>query len=123
MKTIAFDLDDTLCTRSSNEGAVEKYNTCEPIDSMIKIVNDLYDKGYRIIIYTARGMTSFKGNKNKIEENLYSLTLEQLERWNVKFHQLVMGKEHYDILIDDKVVNSTRIKNKEDIETMLWNMF
>ena len=29
-KIIAFDLDDVLCSRTSNEGDIEKYNSCLP---------------------------------------------------------------------------------------------
>jgi hypothetical protein len=39
--------------------------------------------------------------------------------WGIKHHQLIMGKAHYDLLIDDKVVNSKNIKNLGDIEKCL----
>ena len=118
-KVIAFDLDDVLCYRTSQEGRVEKYRTCKPIKEMIEICNECYDAGHKIVIYTARGMTGFSGNVGAIYSNLYELTTEQLNEWGVQYHQLVMGKVHYDLLIDDKAVNSIRIKNIEDIQKEL----
>jgi len=57
----------------------------------------------------------FRGDTHKIYSSLYQLTLGQLEDWGVKFHELVMGKLHYDILIDDKSVNSNRILCIDDL--------
>lgn len=115
-KVIAFDLDDVLCFRTSDSGGrVEKYNTCLPIKEMIDITNQCYDRGDTVIVYTARGMTSFAGNIHDIYSNLYDLTKNQLNEWGVKHHQLIMGKAHYDVLIDDKALNSNRIKNILDI--------
>lgn len=120
-KIIAFDLDDVICTRPKNIEALgpDKYNHCIPVPEMVKIVNDTYDNGYTVKIYTARGMSVFHGDTHKIYSNLYPLTFKQLTDWGVKFHELVMGKLHYDILIDDKVVNSERILSLEDIKTLL----
>ena len=103
-KILAFDLDDTLCTRPKEKESlgIEKYNHCEPIQEMIDLSNSLYDKGHTICIYTARGMTTFNGDIELIYEKLYDLTLKSLEKWGVKHHGLYMGKLHYDLLIDDK---------------------
>ena len=113
---IAFDLDDVLCYRTSESGGkVGKYNNCKPILEMIKINNECYEQGYKVIIYTARGMTGFSGNCSEIYSNLYELTKKQLEEWGVKHHELIMCKAHYDLLIDDKAINSGKIKSIEDI--------
>jgi len=119
---IAFDLDDVLCSRDTNEGGpVNKFLNSKPNKNMIEVANQCFDSGAEVVIYTARGMTSFKGNHHDIYDNLFELTKEQLSNWGVKYHKLVMGKLHYDILIDDKVVNSDRINKKEDIIKFLQN--
>ena len=119
MSVIAFDLDDVICSRTSDEGPVEKYKTCYPHQDMVDLVNNCYDKGHTIIIYTARGMTGFQGDVDKIYDNLFDLTQNDLDKWGVKFHKLIMGKAHYDILIDDKAMNSLRVKEITDIEDFL----
>jgi hydroxymethylpyrimidine pyrophosphatase-like HAD family hydrolase len=115
MRTIAFDLDDTLCTRDSSEGGVEKYDTCQPIQKNIDIINECYNNKKHIIIYTARGMSHFGGDVNKVYSNLYEKTINQLERWGVSYHELIMGKIHYDVLVDDKVLNIDDVKSATDI--------
>ena len=118
-KIIAFDLDDVLCSRTSEKGAIEKYKSCKPNQEMINILNKCYEKGHKIIIYTARGMTCFKCNVNDIYANLYEITKKQLEQWGVNYHQLIMGKVHFDLFIDDKAVNSNLIKKASDINNYL----
>ena len=115
-KIIAFDLDDVLCTRTSNKGDIRKYLSCSPVQKMIDICNECYDSGYEIIIYSARGMTSQGGDVSKIYHNLYELTNDQLIKWGVKHHKLVMGKQHYDLLIDDKASFSGNISSVAYIE-------
>jgi hypothetical protein len=114
---LAFDLDDCLCERPKGKEhlGVDKYRYCTPIEQMVKIVNECYVNGYYIKIYTARGMTTYSSDVTKIYENLYSLTKNHLDEWGINYHELIMGKEHYDLLIDDKVVNSKKIKNIKDI--------
>jgi len=118
-KIIAFDLDDVLCYRTSEKGKIEKYYTSKPNKQMIEVVNSCYDLGAKIIIYTARGMNSYKKNVDEVHENLYELTKQQLGNWGIKHHELIMGKIHYDLLIDDKAVNSAMIKNINDVKDML----
>ena len=118
-KTIAFDLDDVLCSRESNGGDIKKYLSCRPTQKMIDICNQCYDSGHEIIVYTARGMTTQYGDISKIYHHLYELTKQQLSDWGIKHHRLVMGKQHYDLLIDDKAVNSEIIETAEQIEEYL----
>lgn len=114
-KIIAFDLDDVICKREIEGNNVEKYLSCAPIPEMVEIVNNCYNSGNHIIIYTARGMNVFNKDVSAIYENLYELTHSHLSEWGVKFHELIMGKIHYDILIDDKALSSFRVKSIEDI--------
>lgn len=114
---LAFDLDDCICKRPKDKEhlGADKYKYCTPIDSMIEIVNQCYNEGHYIKIYTARGMTVFKGDVKKIYEKLFDLTYNHLKEWGVNYHELIMGKEHYDLLIDDKVINSNRVNSIKDI--------
>lgn len=120
-KIIAFDLDDVICFRPTGyeDLGPEKYSYCQPYEETIQLVNSLYDEGHKILIYTARGMSQCKGNVDKIYELLYDKTVEQLILWEVKYHKLIMGKIHYDVLIDDKSLNSNEI-NKDKITNFLF---
>lgn len=106
----AFDLDDTLCIRDKKfeELGVGKYKYCIPLPEMVNKLNRLYEQGHTIYIYTARGMSQFNGDVAKVYNQLYTLTLNSLEEWGVKHHGLVMGKLHYDLLIDDKAIGKNQ---------------
>jgi hypothetical protein len=118
---IAFDLDDVLCTRPEGVEHLghHKYLHCQPIQEMIDILNECYDRGDYIKIYTSRGMSVFKGDVSKIYGNLFESTNQQLKDWGIKYHELIMGKIHYNLLIDDKAINSTKISSLKDIDE--WN--
>ena len=87
-----FDIDGTLCTNTDGE-----YERAEPYPDVIAQVNALHDAGHRIILYTARGSTT--------GIDWRELTEAHLQAWNVKYHQLIMGKPEADVYIDDKCVH------------------
>ena len=119
-KTIAFDLDDVICWRPTGYEDLGpfKYDYCKPILETIDLVNSFYDEGYKIVIYTARGMSQYNGNVAEIYSNLYTRTIEQLNSWGLKYHSLVMGKIHYDVLIDDKALNSNKVTKKKIVDLL-----
>ena len=71
-KTIAFDLDDVICWRPKGYEDLGpfKYDHCQPIQETIDLVNELHDDGHKIVVYTARGMSQYKGDVNLIHSNL-----------------------------------------------------
>lgn len=121
MKIIAFDIDDVICTRPKNKETegINKYSYSQPVQKNINIINECYENGYYIRLYTARGMSQFNGDIFKIYDKLYLLTKNHLDEWGVKYHELIMGKIHYDLLVDDKAVNINQITNIKDIKQFL----
>lgn len=90
---IAFvDIDETICYYPK----VRRYDLAEPIYENIAKINKLYDEGWTIIYWTARGGAS------KIDYK--DFTIKQLTSWNCKFHHVKCGtdKPQYDLIIDDK---------------------
>jgi trehalose-6-phosphatase len=94
VKTYCFDLDGTLCTITDAQ-----YANAQPIRERIQVVNDLFDKGSKVIIHTARGSTT--------GIDWTDLTQHQLVTWNVKYHKLQLGKPFADVYIDDKGVKDS----------------
>jgi histidinol phosphatase-like enzyme len=121
VKVLAFDLDDVLCTRPDGieHMGIDKYKQCYPNQDYIDLINEFYNDGYCIVIYTARGMKSLNGDLKLIYEKLYKLTEHQLIDWGVNFNELIMGKIYYDVLIDDKAINSYRSNLKNEINNIL----
>ena len=96
---IMVDIDETICYHeNNNNNGSRDYSNAIPYTNRIQKINTLYDEGNTIIYWTARGtMTGI---------NWFNTTLEQLNRWGCKFHELRMGKPAYDLFIDDKNINS-----------------
>ena len=89
------DIDETICFYS----AERRYDLSIPSLKNIAKVNKLYDEGWKIVYWTARGSVS---GKDYTEH-----TRDQLAKWGCKYHELVTGtspnpKPHFDLLIDDK---------------------
>ena len=99
LKTIVVDIDNTICSQTYGD-----YSKAEPYPNRISRINRLYDNGYKVIYFTARGMGRFDDDAEMASEVFYELTLEQLNTWGCKFHKLVMGKPSGDYYIDDKAV-------------------
>jgi capsule biosynthesis phosphatase len=96
-KTICFDIDNTICkTTKSN------YKNSKPIVKNIKCINDLYNQGHIIKIFTARYMGRTNDNVNEAKKKAKKITLNQLKKWKVKFHKIYFGKPSSDFYIDDK---------------------
>lgn len=101
MKIIIFDIDNTIARTLG-----KKYNQAKPIKSKINQINELYNKGHIIKIFTARYMGKYNGNINLIKKKYYKKTYNQIQKWGLKFHELIMGKPIFDMFIDDKAYNS-----------------
>ncbi|MDC1169944.1 phosphoheptose isomerase [Candidatus Pelagibacter sp.] len=97
IKTICFDLDNTLCRTFKNY-----YHESKPIKKNIRLVNELFREGYNIKIFTSRFMGRSNENQLKAKKKGFKLTIQQLKKWNIKYHKLIMGKPSYDLIIDDK---------------------
>ncbi len=111
MKSICFDIDGVICKTNKNN-----YKQSKPIKKNILLINKLYDKGYKIKIFTARYMGRYNDNYKKAYARGYKSTFRQLKKWNLKFHILYMGKPSFDILIDDKAINFNKNWSKNLIK-------
>ena len=99
-----FDLDETICATPSSR----KYDDAVPYIRVIQKINELYNQGNEITIFTARGSTSGIDYRE--------LITTQLSDWGVKFHKLIdKGKPSYDLFVDDKAMGASVWREKEGI--------
>ena len=98
-KKYVFDIDGTICISEKSN-----YGEAKPLFDRIQLINKLYDDGGYIVFHTARGMGSSNNNQDFARSKWEELTLKQLSEWQVKYHELFMGKPAGDIYIDDKGV-------------------
>jgi len=99
MKKICVDIDGVICHTKKNQ-----YKLSKPNYKVIKLINNLYDDGNYIVIFTARYMGRNKDIVSKAKKQGFNLTLKQLKKWGLKFNKLLLGKPSYDLIIDDKAL-------------------
>ncbi len=101
-KIIYVDLDGTISYNPEEPGFADRhadYKKAKPIPERINYINQLFDEGHKIHIWTARGSVS--------GTDYYDLTKQQMLDWGVKYTELHVGnKPHFDMYICDKSYNS-----------------
>jgi len=95
---IVFDLDGVICELKKPS---ESYVEVKPKLEVIKIINELHSNGDYIIIHTGRHMRTCNGNVNEVIKKVGKITKEWLKKNNVKYDELIFGKPHADMYIDD----------------------
>lgn len=73
------------------------YSKSDPDPEIISIINQLYDRGNYIILFTARGYATGIDWKDT--------TKGQLKAWGVKYHELKFGKPNATFYVDDKMLS------------------
>lgn len=96
MKVIYVDIDDTICfyDKTIPLSGNRVYSDALPDYTNIAKINALYDKGNKIVYWTARG------SRSGIDWT--DFTAQQLNEWGAKFHELKCDKPYYDIFIEDR---------------------
>ena len=100
-KVALIDIDETICFYSGKR----QYHLAEHDKENISKINKLYDEGWKIVYWTARGGSEKSRKSGKC---YYDFTWKQLESWGCKFHDLSTGtkgkhvKPTYDLVVDDK---------------------
>lgn len=113
-KRYAIDIDQTICETINGD-----YNNSKPIYPRIWKINKLFDEGNSIIYFSARGMSSNKGDVDACYDQYFELTTNQLKKWGCKYDNLVLGKLSYDYIVDDKAINSDEFfNNLHDFKTV-----
>jgi dTDP-glucose 4,6-dehydratase len=109
-KKIVVDIDGVIATLVENIILVDDefesldYMSAEPIKYNIDFFNYLYDLGYEIVYFTARGSDTSVDWSNATEQ--------QFKRWGVKYNELLFGKPSADYYIDDKFVAVEKLKKE-----------
>ncbi len=95
-----FDLDDTISVHRNRD-----FENAAPIVPTIERMRHLKEDGWEIVIYSARGQHSCKGDLKLIEERNRAQVERWLERHGVPYDELRFGKPLGDLYIDDKGIS------------------
>ena len=96
---IYIDIDETICSTKGLD-----YSGAKPIIKNIKRANKLYNSGHTIVYWTGRG--------RETGIDWREMTENQFKLWGVRYNKLLFNKP-YDIIIDDKAINT---KDWKDLE-------
>ena len=87
--TIYVDLDGTLCPVKKSG---ERYEDLPPNTELIERLRQFQQRGYKIVVYTARNMRTFGGDVSQINTVTAPIILEWLAQHDVPFDGLIVGK-------------------------------
>ena len=99
LKKLCFDIDNVICiTKGKN------YKNAKPNIPGINKINELFDNGYMIKLFTARYMGRNSENIARAKKQGLKMTETQLKKWKIKYHKLIFGKPSFDLFVDDKSI-------------------
>ena len=87
MKKIIVDLDGTITLANT-----ANYKSVLPNIELIEILKKYKSLGYEIVICTARNMRTYEGNIGKININTLPIIIEWLDRNDVPYDEILVGK-------------------------------
>lgn len=118
---LVVDIDGTLCGIKT---ADQSYADLTPDQAMLAKLREYQGKGYRILLFTARNMNTYKGNLALINKHTAPVLLEWLAKWEVPYDEILFGKpwpKKRGFYIDDRSVRPDEFLNmtEEEIHKLL----
>jgi len=110
---ICVDLDGTIC---ENIKPGVTYADVKPLPGAVDALEELKQRGYYIIIFTARNMRACNNNIGRVVARQGPIVFEWLKKYGVPYDEVRFGKPHVDYFIDDKGMKFT---NWKDIKKQL----
>jgi len=119
LKNLIIDLDNTLTI-----GETSDYKNVKPNIVTIQTLIEYKEKGFNITIFTSRNMRTYKGNLGKINKHTLPIVLEWLEKYNVPFDEVIVGKPwcgNDGFYVDDKSIRPSEFNSLtyDEIQNLL----
>tara|TARA_R110002020_G_scaffold177766_3_gene370510 strand:+ start:2308 stop:2682 length:375 start_codon:yes stop_codon:yes gene_type:complete len=102
MKRLIMDLDNTITSTVNGD-----YSNSKPIEGIIEKIRVYKEEGFEIVISSSRNMRTYEGNVGKININTIPIIIEWLNKYNVPYDELYVGKPWcgFDgFYVDDKAI-------------------
>jgi capsule biosynthesis phosphatase len=114
---VVFDIDGVLAEKDSNISYAER----EPKDAVISRLRSYDQKGFYIILYTARNMNTHEGRVGKINAETAPILLDWLEEHDIPYDEIHYGKPwcgHDGFYVDDKAIRPGEFMNNSRDEIL-----
>lgn len=102
--TLVVDIDGTLCDIKASG---ESYADLVPRADMIAKLREYQQRGYTILLFTARNMKTHNSNLGLINKHTAPLLLDWLSRWDIPYDEILFGKpwpRDKGFYIDDRAI-------------------
>lgn len=96
---ICIDIDGTICSLRQPH---ECYKQVTPLKGAVEKIKELKEKGYYIILSTARHMKTCESNVGKVIAREGFTLLEWLNQHGFVYDEIWFGKPYAHVYIDDK---------------------
>jgi capsule biosynthesis phosphatase len=109
-KRVVFDIDGVLCKKDEDLDYADRV----PHPGMVERLQDYYEEGYYIILYTARNMNTHQGRIGKINADTAKTLLQWLDEHNIPHDEIYYGKPwcgHDGFYVDDKAIRPSELAN------------
>lgn len=115
------DLDETICSTLAGD-----YKNSIPKLDIIQKLKDYKNNGFEIVISTSRNMRTYEGNIGKITANTLPIIIEWLQKHDVPFDEIYVGKPwcgFEGFYVDDKAIRPDEFANLsyEEIKVLTGN--
>lgn len=102
MKKLIVDLDGTITKADTSD-----YQNVSPNLDVVEKLKEYKEQGFLITIATARNMRTYEGNLGKINIHTLPIITEWLDRHNVPYDEILVGKPwcgHDGFYVDDRAI-------------------
>ena len=116
MKNLVIDVDKTLTL-----GDVKDYRLVKPNKNVVRKLKEYQSNGFKIILFSARNMRSYKNNIGEINANTLPILIEWLDKHKIPYDEIFMGKPwcgENGFYVDDKAIRPNEFVEKDYNEIM-----
>ncbi|EGR0396219.1 HAD-IIIC family phosphatase [Vibrio parahaemolyticus] len=119
MKKLVVDLDGTLTQANTSD-----YKNVLPRKDVIEQIKSYKENGFSIVIATARNMRTYEGNVGKINIHTLPTITEWLDKHNVPYDEVIVGKPWCGVegfYVDDRSIRPSELTSLsfEEISQLL----
>ena len=110
-KAIVIDMDGTICKPKRED---QEYIDLEPDQEVIQKLREYKQKGFYIIIVSARNMRTFDGNVGKINAVTLKTIFSWLDKHEVPYDEVHIGRPwcgFNGFYVDDKTIKPDEFVN------------
>lgn len=111
-KTIVCDVDDTILFTTNRD-----YDNSVPNEPVCNKLREANEKGWKIILYTARGMGRSGGNIDLVANEVFGEIERFCWKFNIPFNEIQVGKPWARLYVDDKAIRPEEF-SKIDLDNL-----